>query len=191
MADIHDIKPALAMGADLTWLYWVAGALALLALVYLGWRLWLRRKKVPPAAPAPSPIAPDAEAYQALDALAADDATNPKQFYFRLSAIIRRYVERRYAIPAAEMTTEELIPRVDRLPLAPDLAQPFKALCRAADPIKFAGAAAPPDRIPRDLSFARDFVRRTTSGEKSTAENEDTTETARQRLKRIDHVATE
>ena len=48
-----------------------------------------------------------AEALQMLDALAAEGRLDPKQFYFRLSAVIRRYIERRFDFPAAEMTTEE------------------------------------------------------------------------------------
>jgi hypothetical protein len=173
MTDIHDIKPVLEMGPDLTWLYWAAGILVILAMAWQGWRVWKKRAKGLSSIPTPPPIAPDVEAYNALDALAADEGVVPKQFYFRLSAIVRRYIERRYAIPAAEMTSEELLPRVDRLPLAPDLTQLLKEFCRKADPIKFAGAAAPPDRLPGDLAFAREFVRRTApdepSAEKTTA----------------------
>ena len=97
-----------------------------------------------------------------LDALAASGNADSKQFYFDLSAILRRYIERRYEIPASEMTTEELLPRVNRLPLKAELAQLLKAFCRGADPIKFAGVCAEQNRMAQDLSFARDFVRQTT-----------------------------
>jgi Domain of unknown function (DUF4381) len=162
MTDIHDIKPALAMGHDLRWLYWTLAGLALLALAALVWRRWRKPAKPAAADNAPPPLPPDAEALQLLDALAADGDLEPKQFYFRLSAVIRRYVERRFAIPAAEMTTEELLPRLDRLPMEADLAQTLKAFCRAADPVKFAGAPAGTDRMAHDLAFARNFVHRTT-----------------------------
>ncbi len=160
MTDIHDIKPPLEMGVDLAWLYWMAGILALLALIYLVWRLWQRRERATHASPAPAPLAPDVLAYQALDALAADDSVDAKQFYFRLSAILRRYIEGRYTLPAAEMTTEELLPRIDGLTLPVDLVQPLKTFCRATDPIKFAGSIPAPESMARDLAFARDFVRR-------------------------------
>lgn len=163
MTDIHDIKPILDLGPDWQWLLYAAGGIALLlGLVALAWWLWKRRRTpgvIPAAEP---PIAPDAEAYGALDALAAESGPDPKQFYFRLSAVLRRYVERRFDFPAAEMTTEELLPRVDQLPLDPSLAGELKAFCREADPIKFAGADARKERLAQALAFSRDFVRQTT-----------------------------
>jgi hypothetical protein len=107
-------------------------------------------------------VPPDTEACQALDLLESETGIGGKQYYFRLSAILRRYLERRYAFPAAEMTTEELLPRIDRLPLGGGLSQRLKALCRFADPIKFAGAGADRDRMRDHMAFARDFIRQTT-----------------------------
>jgi len=93
-----------------------------------------------------------------LDALAAETGLPSKQVFFRLSAILRRYVERRYHFPAAEMTTEELLPNVDRLALDRSLATAFKGFCQEADPIKFAGAMANQERAQEHLAFCRDFV---------------------------------
>ena len=174
MTDIHDIKPALEMGVDLAWLYWIAGILALLAVICLGLRLWRRREKAVHESPAPPPVAPDVQAYQALDALAADDSINTRQFYFRLSAILRRYIEARYTLPAAEMTTEELLPRIDGLALPVDLVQPLKTFCRATDPIKFAAVLPALEGMPRDLAFARDFVRRSTPVQRTAGQEGDT-----------------
>jgi hypothetical protein len=163
LTDIHDIKPALAPGPDLRWLYWALAVTAVLGLLAFAWRMWRKRNKPAVAEMAPPPIPAETEALEMLDALAAEGNLNPKQFYFRLSAILRRYIERRYDIPAAEMTTEELLPEVDRLPLSLELAQPLKTFCRETDPIKFAGASAEQIRMAKDLSFTRDFVRKTTA----------------------------
>jgi hypothetical protein len=162
MTDIHDIKPLLSMGPDLQWLYWVLGTLALGALALLARYLWRRRKKTAPSIPAPPPVAPHIEAGRALDGLATQTGISAKQYYFRLSAILRRYLERRFGFPAAEMTTEELLPRLDGLPLDADLIPAVKALCRSADPIKFAGAGAVPKQMHDDMATVRRFVRRTT-----------------------------
>lgn len=162
MNDIHDIKPALDMGVDWGWTVWAAAAIALVAAVLLLWWLWRRRSK-PAAGPPPAPpVSPETEALTALEDLAADAAIDGKQFYFDLSAILRRYVERRYAIPAAEMTLEELLPTMDRLALDSDLYDRFNALCRHAEPIKFADAPAAKDQMAVDLAFGREFVQRTT-----------------------------
>jgi len=171
LTDIHDIKPALAPGLDLRWLYWAVAITAVLGLLAFAWRMWRKRKKPVVAEPTP-PIPAEKEALEMLDALAADGNLNPKQFYFRLSAILRRYIERRYEISAAEMTTEELLPKVDQLPLSLELAQPLKAFCRAADPIKFAGIGADPDRMAQDTAFAREFVHKTTEIANSAIENQ-------------------
>jgi hypothetical protein len=162
MADIHDIKPLLSMGPDLQWLYWVLGVLAIGGLALLAWHLWHRRKKPGPSIPAPPLVPPHIEACRALDALAAQTGISGKQYYFRLSAILRRYLERRYGFPAAEMTTEELLPRLDALPLDGDLAPALKAFCLSADPVKFGGADAARSRMHAHMAMARSFVQRTT-----------------------------
>ncbi len=163
MTDIHDIKPILAMDSHLTWLFWLAGALLCLGLLFLAWCLYKKRRKPDSAGALGTALSPEQEAYQALDRLAAESGLPAKQFYFRLSSVVRRYVERRFEFPAAEMTTEELLPRVDRLPLNQELARNLKQFCRYADPIKFAGAPAQKQRMTHDLVFARDLVRQTTT----------------------------
>lgn len=162
MTDIHDIKPLLDIGSSLAWWKVAAAAAAVaVAVLVIHW-LW-RRRKPGHAAEAEALLSPDAEAYRLLDQLAAEERVEMKLFYFRLSAILRRYVERRFAIPAAEMTTEELLPALRRLPLTGDLVQALTVFCRESDPIKFAGVQARRERFPADLAFVRDFVRRTTS----------------------------
>ncbi|MBI5062622.1 MAG: DUF4381 family protein [Desulfatitalea sp.] len=162
MKDIHDIKPLLAVGIDWRWLPWLLAVLAAAAVMMLLWWWWRRRRR-PPQTIVTQPLpSPEAEALAALATLAADGSGDGKRFYFDLTAILKRYLERRYAIPAAEMTVEELLPQVARLPLQSELAEPLKALCRLAEPIKFADAAADPSRMAADLLFIRDLVQRTT-----------------------------
>jgi hypothetical protein len=163
MTDINDIKPIVDLGGDWQWLiYSIGGLVILMGLLALAWWLWKRRIKKETILPTAPVMAPDVEAYDALDALAAENGLTPKQFYFRLSAVLRHYMERRYDFPAAEMTTEELMPQVDQLALDVALTQKLKVFCRMVDPIKFAGAAAGQDRLAQDLAFARNFVRQTT-----------------------------
>jgi hypothetical protein len=161
--DIHDIKPALDPGADLQWIPWAA-AVIVIALALLLW--WLRRRqrrkpRVQIAAPA---RAPDVWAREELDELAGAGPLEDRIFYFRLSAIMRLYMEKRYGFPAAEMTTEELLPRIGQMRLPLDLAGPLTDFFRRVDPVKYAGAAAEPGRMSGDLDFARRFVDQTTAG---------------------------
>ena len=161
MTDIHDIKPLLDMGSDLQWLYVLLGVLVLAGLAWLAWHLWQRRKKPVPAVPAPPPVPAHIEALAALDALAAQKDISAKPYYYKLSAILRRYLERRYRFPAAEMTTEELLPQLDRLPLDADLPYGGKTFCLSADPIKFAGMPAGRQQMNAHMELTRHFVDRT------------------------------
>lgn len=188
MADIHDIKPIIDMGPDLGWLVWAAVAVLILALLALAWWLWRRRRKSYEAELEAIVLAsPEEEANQLLDELAADQSLNGKQFYFRLSYILRRYLERRYGFPAAEMTIEELLPRVDQLPIQLQLLQPLKALSQRAEPIKFAGAVVHPKQMPDDLRFVRDFVIQTAPVEP----NDDTPTTPEAGINAIPHKTSE
>lgn len=174
ITDINDIKPIVDIGGDWQWLlYTLGGIIILMGLLALAWWFWKRRKKAETILPTAPRISPDAEAYEALDALAAENGLSPKQFYFRLSAVLRHYMERRYDFPAAEMTTEELLPKVDQLTMDASLARELKVFCRFADPIKFAGAAARKDRLAQDLAFTRDFVRQTTMAVQLVENSED------------------
>jgi len=162
MNDIYDIKPALEMGPDWRWWVWGLVALGVAAAVLLAWRWWRRRRKADGAPDSAPAISPQEEALVELDRLASDPRTDGKRFYFRLSAVVRRYVERRFNLPAEEMTLEELLPGVERLPVDRALRERFKALCRRCEPIKFADAPARQDWMTQDLAFATEFVKRTT-----------------------------
>lgn len=172
MTDIHDIKPILDMGMDWHWLIWVLAAVLAVAAGLLVW-WWWRRRPARADAPAVVPLIPaETEANALLDELAADTAITDKQFYFRLSAILRRYVERRYEFPAAEMTVEELLPQVAGLALPRELTRSFNDLCRRAEPIKFAGVPAVARQRDQDLKFAREFVVQTPPVEAAPADSE-------------------
>jgi hypothetical protein len=171
MTDIHDIKPILDIGDHWPWDWILLCGAAALLVVALGWWFWKRRQRTEKPTEEATALSPDQEALSALDALSAETGLAPRPFYFRLSAILRQYIERRFQIPAAEMTTEELLPHLDRLPLDRHLAKAFKAFCRETDPIKFAGAAARREQVEENLAFCRDFVRRTTNPQKDSTKD--------------------
>ena len=79
-----------------------------LALIVLVW--WWRKRTQPeftlPAAP------PHEIAFAALDDLRKANTDSPaalRTFYFKLSEIVRSYVENRFGINATDLTTEEII----------------------------------------------------------------------------------
>ncbi len=69
-----------------------------------------------------------------------------KEYYFRLSEIFRRYIERRFNIPAVERTTEELLPDIFNLnAFGSSIKAETREILRHADLVKFATYC--PDRL--------------------------------------------
>jgi hypothetical protein len=162
MTDIHDIRPPVPVGIDAPWLVPVlltlAGA-ALLAALFFWWRRHRKKRTIETIVPE---LPPEMIAKQALDGIGDVRGQDGKAFYFRLSAILRRYIFGRFGVGAPEMTTEEFLPCIDRLAIDRELARQLKQLCRAMDPVKFAGKRVDEKQMEQDLFFVRGFVRQTT-----------------------------
>lgn len=112
--DIKDIRPPLDVPANykrlILWLS--AGITAFLISVAVFWLLWKRKgaqgkpeKKLPPRAP-------HEVAYELLDTLANEGLIAKgmvKEYYYRLTDIIRHYIEGRFGLLAPERTTDEFL----------------------------------------------------------------------------------
>ena len=148
LADIHG--PAqVGIGAP----FWVAlGLLALLVGALVVWLLRRRRRVAQPAAPPVPAAPPDVEALQALDALAAEGLPGQgalRPFYIRLTAIAKRYLERRLGAPVLEMTSAETLAFLRTHAHAGEFLAAVRDVAEAADRIKFArgeGLGAEADR---------------------------------------------
>jgi hypothetical protein len=162
MTDIHDIRPPVPVGFDTPWLMpallALAGVIILTALIWW-WRRHRKKRTIETIVPE---LPPEMVAMQALDAISDVRGKDGKAFYFRLSAILRQYIFGRFAVGAPEMTTEEFLPCIDRLSVERELARQLKQLCRAMDPVKFAGVTPTEKQMEGDLFFVRAFVRQTT-----------------------------
>ena len=162
MTDIHDIHPPVPVGFDAPWLIPVlltlAGVVILAALVWW-WRRRRKQKKIETIVPE---LPPEMIANQALAEIGDVRGQDGKAFYFRLSAILRQYILGRFGVGAPEMTTEEFLPCIARLPVDRELARQLKQLCRAMDPVKFGGVSTMEKQMESDLFFVRGFVRQTT-----------------------------
>lgn len=162
--ELKDIRPLAA--AALGWTSFISPLLALAvagAALYLAWRWYSRRRAAPPERAEDRPPTPCEAALAAISRLRADDPFGAGRFqehFFRLSRIVREYVERRYGIMALERTTPELEIELDRDGASmPAAAKPrLLALLKVCDMVKFAGRE--PSRIQADeaLRSALDFV---------------------------------
>ena len=157
MTDIHDIKPLARLHwQHRRWLVALAVVLVLAALAGAIYYIIKRHRKS--RAPATLLVPPDQMATERLRDIADVRQFDGKTFYFRLSAIVRDYIEERFGLNAPDLTTEELLPLLRHLPLKPDLSQGLADLLRASEPIRYAQGIACADQMHQDWLFARRFV---------------------------------
>lgn len=164
MTDIHDIKPLVPVPVPIsltTIAFWAGICLLAAAFIAGAWLLWKRRRR-PLVQTIEATLSPEDAALQRLAALSINTGSG-KAFYFQLSAIFREYLDGRFGIDSIEMTTEELLPRVDTLALEKESKREVKTFLISCDPVKFAGAPTHPSAMARDLEFVKEFVEKTAS----------------------------
>lgn len=157
--ELADIRGPLALGIGQA--FWIAAALLTAALV--GLALWLIRRRRPQAAanvPRPG-LGPDVEALAALEALLASgqiERDSYRPFYIALTAIAKRYLERRLGAPVLEMTSAEMTTFLRDHPHGQAFATPLRDLAGAADQIKFAKGAGQHEEAQRHVRNVRELI---------------------------------
>lgn len=136
----------------------LAGGLVAAGLAAGGAYRWIRARRLRP----PPPLLPEVWALRALAELErAGWSPGPaaRGFYYRLTEVVRSYIERKFGLAAPEMTTEEFLRVLARNPRAlPCDAALLRDLLQACDLVKY--AALQPQRSDADaaLAAARAFV---------------------------------
>ena len=156
----RDIKGTVDLPRDSTrpessWptLFAIAGG-AMLILGLAGWVVYRKRRT------------PQARALRELAQLESQNllaAGELERFYVRITAIVRRYVERRFAIHAPQQTTREFLDALrqrDELLVSEngDAQETLHAFLEAADQVKFACLTPQQSASNQALSRAREFV---------------------------------
>lgn len=163
---IEDIEDVVEMPQEPSyWWVWVLGAIALAGAS--GSWLWLRRrvkKLVRIFKPAHE------LAYERLRILVREDlvgAGRIKEFYERISDILRHYIEHRFNLRAPERTTEEFLFELANTNVLPEsdkdsLAQ-FLEHC---DLVKFARHEPTTEQIQQTFNLVKEFIEKTKSDER-------------------------
>ena len=150
--------------APMTRLFWLLGLIGLVALLAgLLVRWWMTRSRKP--TPGPAPIPAHEKALRALAELEqrTDFASvDPEGFFVAVSAIVRRYLEERFALRAPEQTTEEFIRSASSSKLlSPDHQRLVEEFLAESDLVKFARHRPGADRMKQALAAAYRLVRET------------------------------
>ena len=105
---------------------------------------------------------PESRALRAIDQLAAEDLISAHAldaFYTRLTSILRRYIEERFALRAPKQTTREFLESVQKAsPLTPAHRAMLGEFLSVADLVKFARQQPSSDEANRVLTTGRAFV---------------------------------
>jgi len=87
-----------------------------------------------------------------------------KEYYTRLTEIIRRYIEQRFHVPAMEQTSTEILQSMKPFVLEEDTLRALQELLLLADMVKFARELPMPDENESNMLNAYVFVNHTIEG---------------------------
>lgn len=167
-AAIRDIKGPLSEPYTLRELLpWILGGLGVLLLAGLVIYILVRRKsKKPLFSSFRKPELPaHLEALAALEQLRQQhlwQQGRSKEYHSHLSDILRRYIERRWALAAPEMITPDLIGTMSgQEGISGEPLQSLKIILELADSVKFARFEPLPDEHDRSMMYAVHFVETT------------------------------
>ncbi len=142
--DIREIKPPVEIPYN--WkplIYWALIVLGLIIIAIAVVYIVKRRKRIKEIMPQfiEAIIPPHELAYQRLKKLEESELLvdgKVKQYYIEISEIIRKYIEGRYSIIAMELTTTDLIIRMNGDGISPDHIAMFEEFLNKCDLVKFA-----------------------------------------------------
>jgi len=165
---IEDIEDVVEMSrpARLWWWLWALAAVAVAA-VPIEWLLLRRRRarRVVRIFKSVHEIA-----YLRLRALVAANLVEQgqiKEFYERISGILRHYIEDRFNLHAPERTTEEFLAELRFTEaLAPEDKKALEAFLTHCDLVKFAKHEPTTEQIQQVFDLVKDFIERTKSEER-------------------------
>lgn len=146
-------------------LWWPTIVIALLAAAALAYLYYMHRMNRPKPAPPPRPRdPPDVEAYARLAVLEGEGLIAQglkRDYYFRLSDIVRDYLGRRFAFDALEQTSDELLQELRKRPTPGLDLDALATFLRGADLVKFAKGEPTDGEAKLSMDTARQLVDRT------------------------------
>jgi hypothetical protein len=161
-AQLHDIRPPFGIPANYWRLGLMIGSLVLgIAALAIAYWLYRKRKKGQPIfrkeilRPAHEIALEDLQKLLASDLL---QNGHYKVFYSELSDIMRRYIERRFFIPALEETTTELLASLQEEQIASENVELVRDILNPCDLVKFAKYAPLDSETESTVQLVRNFI---------------------------------
>jgi hypothetical protein len=162
-AKLADIKPNEDVPVRSWRLLWfIAGAIAAAALVWLALRAWRTRPRRPAFAEPPLPL--EERTLQALSALEAERLPErglQREFHFRLNGVVRAYLGERFGFDALECTSGELLREAETRSLPGVDHDALRDFVDQCDVARYARGEVPVPACTAALGFARALVEAT------------------------------
>jgi hypothetical protein len=160
--DIRDIKPPLAAPAPYRAILLIAALLAGSAVAVLLARKIVSRLKRKALVKATARRPAHEEALEALERLLQQGLIEKgclREFCFGISELFRRYMQARFDFPALDLTTEEILPRIEGNGLVDGSLRPIaRDLLVNTDLVKFAKHRPTRDEVQAIIENTRTFV---------------------------------
>jgi hypothetical protein len=164
---IYDIEDVLEMPRQKSFVWvWVLGVIVVAATA--GMWLYLRGKQVKELIRIFKPA--HELAYERLRALVKEDLVSAgkiKEFYERISNILRHYIEHRFSLRAPERTTEEFLAELANTEVLPACEKErLGEFLKHCDLVKFAKHNPTTEQIQETFDLVKDFIEETKSNER-------------------------
>ncbi|MDR0332931.1 MAG: hypothetical protein LBI15_05650 [Dysgonamonadaceae bacterium] len=166
--EINDLKPihkAPFVWTDWLWILWIFLGVLLLAAILGGlFYLYLRKKNKGYFFTPPIVIPPHVLAIREIDKLKAEKVWQQgreKEFYTKLTDILRIYMSERYGVNALEMTSGEIMNEIEKLAETDSVCENLKQILSTSDLVKFAKYKPYIDENDLSLMNAYFFVNQT------------------------------
>jgi hypothetical protein len=141
---------------------WAASGLAVLVLIAFVIYIIIRRRQHKPIFFKPKPKEPPhVIALRELDKIKAEklwQSNKVKQYYTRVTDVLRTYMEERYKMQAMEQTSEEILQALKSIQLPDELMDKLRELLSVSDLVKFAKYQPMTDDNEKALGTAHEFV---------------------------------
>lgn len=136
--DVKGLKPLQEAGEPPRIWLWISAGLILIALIILIVVLLGNYRKKENVVPEKPPYEEAVEALKALNLKKMIEQGLLRAYVFELSAILKRYLGRRYRINASEFTTDEMIEWASGFSFKEEISEKIQDFFRSVHPVKFA-----------------------------------------------------
>ncbi|MGB9701124.1 MAG: hypothetical protein ACPL1A_00175 [Candidatus Kapaibacteriota bacterium] len=163
---IKDIKPPLEVPFSIwDYIWYIIGLIILLILSYYGYKYIKNRKLESKLQPKFDPKIPaHIFALLELEKLEKEklwQSGKVKEYYSRLTDILRLYLERRFDFPALESTTSEILYQINRYISGVEILSNLKYTLEFSDLVKFAKQIPLPDENIKIMEITKDIIQST------------------------------